>query len=138
MLNPINHSSSRIGLHTYKVEPYVMAADIYGEAPHVGRGGWTWYTGSAGWMYRAGIESILGIHVRGDTLEINPCLPQDWDGYKVKYQHHETSYEIQIDNPRHVSQGIASIEVDGEKYLKSLSISLKNDGKPHRIRVILG
>src|ERR1700732_4396821 len=81
MLNPINRAATRAGMQRYKVEPYVVAADIYAEPPHVGRGGWTWYTGSAGWLYRAGVESILGFRVRGTTLGIDPCTPQSWQNY---------------------------------------------------------
>ena len=75
MLNPINHANTRAGIHRYKVEPYVACADVYSMPPHVGRGGWTWYTGSAGWMYRAGLEWILGFRLRGKTLLIDPCIP---------------------------------------------------------------
>src|SRR6185295_7499635 len=83
LLNPINHARTRADVERYKVEPYVIAADVYAEPPHVGRGGWTWYTGSAGWMYRAGLESILGIRVRGARLEIDPCIPGAWSGFSV-------------------------------------------------------
>ena len=82
ILNPINHASTRAGVHRYKVEPYVMAADVYAEPPHVGRGGWTWYTGSAGWMYQAGVEWILGFRLRGTTLVLDPCIPRAWPGYR--------------------------------------------------------
>ena len=85
MLNPINRSNSRAGAQRYKVEPYVVAGDIYAEAPHVGRGGWTWYTGSAGWLYRAGMEWILGFRVRGMTLSIDPCIPRNWPGYSMNF-----------------------------------------------------
>ena len=83
ILNPINHASTRAGVHRYKVEPYVAAADVYAEPPHVGRGGWTWYTGSAGWMYRAGIEWILGFRLRGTRLHIDPCIPRAWRGFEI-------------------------------------------------------
>ena len=82
LLNPINHASSRAGVYRYKVEPYVIAADIYAEPPHVGRGGWTWYTGSAGWMYRAGIEWILGLRLRGTMMHLDPCIPRAWPGFE--------------------------------------------------------
>ena len=78
ILNPINHASTRAGLYRYKVEPYVMAGDVYSEPPHAGRGGWTWYTGSAGWMYRAGVEWILGFRLRGAVLHVDPCIPRAW------------------------------------------------------------
>ena len=83
ILNPINHASTRAGVHRYKVEPYVMAADVYSEPPHVGRGGWTWYTGSAGWMYQAGVEWILGFRLRGTTLILDPCIPRAWPGFEI-------------------------------------------------------
>jgi hypothetical protein len=83
LLNPINHASTRTGVHRYKVEPYVIAADLYSESPHIGRGGWTWYTGSAGWMYRAGIEAILGLRRKGQFLVFDPCIPRLWPGFKL-------------------------------------------------------
>ena len=79
----MNHTSTRAGLYRYRVEPYVVAADVYAEAPHVGRGGWTWYTGSAGWMYRAGIEWLLGFRLRGAALFIDPCIPRAWTGFSL-------------------------------------------------------
>ena len=85
LLNPINHASTRAGVYRYKVEPYVVAADIYAEPPHVGRGGWTWYTGSAGWMYRAGIEWILGLRLRGTRLYLDPCIPQAWRSFEITF-----------------------------------------------------
>ena len=91
ILNPINHASTRAGVHRYKVEPYVMAADVYTEPPHVGRGGWTWYTGSAGWMYQAGVEWILGFRLRGTTLLIDPCIPRAWPGYEIDFRYHSAS-----------------------------------------------
>ena len=83
LLNPINHARTRADVHRYKVEPYVVAADVYASAPHVGRGGWTWYTGSAGWMQRAGIESILGLRIRGAALHLDPCIPKSWARFEM-------------------------------------------------------
>ena len=94
ILNPINHASTRAGVHRYKVEPYVVAADIYAEPPHVGRGGWTWYTGSAGWMYRAGIEWMLGFRLRGTRLYLDPCIPRTWRSFKIDFRYHSSRYEI--------------------------------------------
>src|SRR4029079_1116707 len=88
ILNPINHSSTRSAAYRYKVEPYVACADIYAEPPHVGRGGWTWYTGSASWMYRAGLEGILGFRVQGATLLIDPCVPHAWRGFEINFRYH--------------------------------------------------
>ena len=87
ILNPINHASTTAGVHRYKVEPYVMAADVYAEPPHTGRGGWTWYTGAAGWMYQAGIEWILGFHLRGGELRLEPCIPATWPRYEIHFRH---------------------------------------------------
>jgi len=161
MLNPINHALTRTNVGLYKSEPYVMAADIYGHAPHVGRGGWTWYTGSAGWMYRSGVEFILGIEQRGNKLHFNPCIPKQWSGFKVIYQHgaepgviplaerkdltatikiHKiisTTYEIQFENPNHVSQGIKQIELDG-LLVGNEMFELKDDHKNHVVKVTLG
>jgi cyclic beta-1,2-glucan synthetase len=139
MLNPINHALTRTHVATYKTEPYVMVADIYGKAPHVGRGGWTWYTGSAGWMYRAGVEFILGIQQRGAKLHFDPCIPKDWPGFKVTYQHLGSCYEIQFENPNHVSKGVQRIELDGLFVpTKDATIELKDDRKTHVVKVILG
>ena len=86
MLNPINHGSTRAGIHRYKAEPFVIAADVYSEPPHTGRGGWSWYTGAAGWLYRAGIEFILGFKLRGREILIDPCIPEQWRSFKIRYR----------------------------------------------------
>ena len=139
LLNPINHASTRTGVYNYKVEPYVMAADIYGEAPHVGRGGWTWYTGSAGWMYRAGMEAVLGIHLRGENLVIDPCIPKEWPGFSATYRHGETEYQLEIENPERVSQGISEVFLDGELFKSNQAvIPLVDDRKKHLVRIVLG
>ncbi|MBF0367555.1 MAG: hypothetical protein HQK50_18415, partial [Oligoflexia bacterium] len=109
MLNPINHSSTRAKVHRYKVEPYVLAADIYSEPPYVGRGGWTWYTGAAAWMYRAGIESILGFHLTGNQLQIKANIPPEWKSYKIHYRYQQTTYHIEVKNPQGLSSGVSSI-----------------------------
>ena len=103
LLNPINHARTRADVHRYKVEPYVVAADVYAVAPHVGRGGWTWYTGSAGWMQRAGIESILGLRVLGQSLRIDPCIPKAWPGFEILFRYRSARYDIRVENPRGVS-----------------------------------
>lgn len=138
MINPVSKASTHFGAQIYKVEPYVIAADIYGVAPHVGRGGWTWYTGSAGWMYRAGVEYILGIHKRGERLTLNPCIPEKWAGFSVSYRHGETRYEIQIDNPTHVSRGIVKIFIDDKESSVSDGIPLIHTGKIHQVRITMG
>ena len=139
ILNPINHASTRAGVHRYKVEPYVMAADVYSEPPHVGRGGWTWYTASAGWMYQAGIESILGFRLRGANLIIEPCIPRAWPGYEIDFAYHSSRYEIAVENPRGVSHGVVSVELDGQPLAgPGATIPLADDGGMHRVKVILG
>ena len=96
MINPVNHAKSAAAIAVYKVEPYVMAADVYAADPHTGRGGWTWYTGSAGWMYRLAVESLLGLRLEGDKLRIAPCLPASWPGFKLRYRYRETLYRIAV------------------------------------------
>jgi cyclic beta-1,2-glucan synthetase len=139
LLNPINHSSTPAGLHRYKVEPYVASADIYAEIPHVGRGGWTWYTGSAGWMYRAGVEWILGFQLRGTSLNVDPCIPRAWPGYTVTFRYHSARYELTVENPRGATRGVSSVELDGALIeAGAREIPLKDDGAAHHIRVVLG
>ena len=96
MINPVNHARSPEGMATYKVEPYVVAADVYALSPHTGRGGWTWYTGSAGWMYRLIVESLLGLRLEVDKLHFAPCLPADWKAFKVHYRYRGTVYHIAV------------------------------------------
>ena len=136
LLNPISHASTRAGLHKYRVEPYVAAADVYAVWPHTGRGGWTWYTGSAGWMYRAVLESIVGFKLRGDRLAIEPCIPRAWREYEIVYKRGSTSYSFVIDNPHGLNRGVARIELDGET-LVTTEIKLADDGKQHTVRVTL-
>jgi cyclic beta-1,2-glucan synthetase len=139
MLNPINHSRTRTGLQQYKVEPYAVAADVYSVAPHVGRGGWTWYTGAAGWLYRAGIESILGFHKQGDHLLLSPCIPNHWRRFEITFRHATARYEIVVENPSGVSQGVVSIVVDDTPLPDRTSrILLQDDGAHHRVQVVLG
>jgi cyclic beta-1,2-glucan synthetase len=138
MLNPILHTSSRASVQRYKVEPYVLAGDVYAESPHVGRGGWTWYTGSAGWLYRAGLEWILGFRVRGTILSIDPCIPRNWPSYSIIFRYHSATYQIQVDNPSGISRGVASIIVDGAALIDHANIPLADDGAQHRVLVVLG
>ena len=139
LINPIRHSATRASVHRYKVEPYIVAADVYSESPHVGRGGWTWYTGSAGWMYQAGIESILGLRRQGAFLLLAPCIPKHWPGFEIVFRHASTRYEIAVENPRGVNRGIASAKLDGQPLsFAPLRVPLDDDGATHWIRVILG
>ncbi|MGD0121641.1 MAG: glucoamylase family protein [Candidatus Limnocylindrales bacterium] len=138
ILNPINHASTRAGVQRYKVEPYVVAADLYSEPPHVGRGGWTWYTASSGWMYQAGVEWILGFRLCGTTLLLDPCIPRAWPRYEIDFRYHSAKYEIVVENPQGVSRGVASSELDGQALTGGAAIRLVDDGHTHRIRVVLG
>ncbi len=138
MLNPINRARTEADVHRYKVEPYVVAADVYAEPPHVGRGGWTWYTGSAGWMYRATLESMLGFRLRGERLVIDPCIPCAWPGFEIAFRHRSARYDISVENPRGVSRGVSSVEVDGVSLDGDLAIVLADDGETHSVRVGLG
>ena len=138
MLNPIKRTATRTGVYSYKVEPYVLSADIYAEPPHVRRGGWTWYTGAAGWYYRAGLESILGLQVRAGKLQFNPCIPKAWLSYSISYLHGKTQYEVTVENPDGATGGISLIELDGNRQLAMDGIILVDDGHVHQIRVLLG
>jgi cyclic beta-1,2-glucan synthetase len=139
ILNPINHAGTRAGVYRYKVEPYVAAADVYAEPPHVGRGGWTWYTGSAGWMYRAGVEWILGFRIRGAVLHLDPCIPRAWPGYQVTFRYHSARYELVVENPRGANWGITRIAADGRELPKDeRKVPLLDDGATHRIDVTIG
>jgi cyclic beta-1,2-glucan synthetase len=138
MMNPINRTNSRASVQRYKVEPYVVAGDIYAEPPHVGRGGWTWYTGAAGWMYRAGIEWILGFRMRGMVLSIDPCIPRSWPYYSIEFRYHSAVYRIKVENPSGVARGVALTELDGKLLAGSANIPLTDDGAIHNIRIVLG
>src|SRR5437764_8733658 len=96
MIKPVNHGRSSEAIAAYKVEPYVVAADVYALPPHTGRGGWTWYTGSAGWMYRLVVESLLGVQLEVDRLRFAPCLPLEWHQFSLRYRYHETYYHILV------------------------------------------
>ncbi|QVL35638.1 GH36-type glycosyl hydrolase domain-containing protein [Aminirod propionatiphilus] len=137
LLNPIEHSREPQALWRYGVEPYVVAADIYRLPEQVGRGGWSWYTGSAAWMYRAWVEEILGLNVRGDTLELAPVIPGWWDGFQIRYRHGEAHYEIEVANPDHCERGVASVEIDGQPVRGGI-IGLSKDRGKHRVRVRMG
>jgi len=139
LLNPINHASTRAGIHRYKVEPYVICADVYSAPDHIGRGGWTWYTGSAGWMYRAGIESILGISLRGRNLSIDPCIPRAWSGFELTFKHGSSRYRIEIKNARGARKGRMQATLDGQELQGEVcEIALVDDGRYHYGKVTLG
>ena len=137
LLNPINHATTLAEVDLYKVEPYVVCGDVYGVAPHTGRGGWTWYTGSAGWMYRVALEAILGIRPAGDSLLVDPCIPEWWPGYEITYRHQSATYRIVVENPSHTGCGVLSVTVDG-KPTSDGQVPLRDDGQVHDVRVMLG
>jgi cyclic beta-1,2-glucan synthetase len=139
LLNPINHASTRTGIHRYKVEPYVVCADVYSAESHVGRGGWTWYTGSAGWMYRTATEGILGINLRGNVLSIDPCIPRAWAGFEITYKHGSSRYHIAVENPNGVCRGIIRTWLDDREISQTAcDIRLVDDGTHHYVRITLG
>ena len=137
LLNPINHASTRAGLHKYKVEPYVAVGDVYAVPPHTGRGGWTWYTGSAGWMYRAALEYILGFRLSGDRLRIDPCIPRGWREFEITYRRGNTTYRIKVGNPHSVNRGVASVTLNG-KFQSDDEIVLTQDGGTHEVAIVMG
>jgi cyclic beta-1,2-glucan synthetase len=140
MLNPIRHADNPTGVHRYKVEPYVICADLYSEPPHVGRGGWTWYTGSAGWMYRVALEGLLGFRMQGANVSLDPCIPRGWPGFDIVFRYRSARYEIAVKNPDGVCRGVRSIELDDQLLATSETscIPLMDDGVTHRVRVVLG
>ena len=127
MLNPINHTRSRADVQRYKVEPYVVAGDVYSEPPHVGRGGWTWYTGSAGWIYRVGLEAILGFQLRGTMLTIDPCIPRNWPNFSLTFKYHSTTYKIRVENPSACMKGVALMNIDGKLIAGRTDVALTDD-----------
>ncbi len=130
LLNPVHHGATPAQIATYKVEPYVVAADVYGVAPHTGRGGWTWYTGSAGWMYRLIVETLLGANLEGERLRLTPRLPQAWPSFKIHYRYRRTVYHITI--TRHAGDSIAlpQLMLDGQVLPDSI-LPLRDDGREH-------
>jgi cellobiose phosphorylase len=140
LVNPLHHARSRSEVAVYKVEPYVVAADVYSVAPHTGRGGWTWYTGSAGWMYRAIVESLLGLRLRaeenGMMLEIVPCVPAHWSGYRLEYRLRSTVYAVEVALGESAAKA-PTIELDGI-VATGRRVALVDDGGTHRIEVRVG
>ncbi len=137
MLNPINHSRTPSQVERYMTEPYAVAGDVYDHPAHRGRGGWTWYTGSAGWMYRVALEGILGLQRRGAVFTLNPCIPSSWPTYSIEWRFGKTHYTIVVENPERRCRGVASVELDGSP-VEPGAIPLQDDGGAHRVRVLLG
>jgi cyclic beta-1,2-glucan synthetase len=137
LLNPVFQSDTQEKASVYRVEPYVICADIYSRAPYVRRGGWTWYTGSAAWMYRLGLEGILGLRKIGDSLHIAPVIPPAWDGFEIRYQFGGSVYLIEVHNPDHVANHVRQMLLDGQP-LNEGSIPLVDDKVEHRVVVTMG
>jgi cellobiose phosphorylase len=137
MLNPVNHTRTPKGMQTYRLEPYVVAADVYALPPHTGRGGWSWYTGSAGWMYRLIVESLLGVTLERECLRFTPCLPADWTSFTMRYRHHETPYAITVRQTRAgAAEAIDAIDVTVDGVLQTDgSVHLVDDRAAHRVLV---
>ena len=130
MLNPVNHGSQPDDIERYKVEPYVMCADIYAAPPHTGRGGWTWYTGAAGWMYRLTLETLLGVQLEVDHLRIAPCIPAHWESYKIHYRYRETVYHITVRRVGEKSEQVSRVTLDGAVIE---GVAVDGTGRPHGI-----
>jgi cellobiose phosphorylase len=137
MLNPINHTRTGPDVLRYKTEPFAVAGDVYARAPHAGRGGWSWYTGSAAWMYRAGLESMLGLRRHGAAFSVNPCIPSSWPEYTVIWRFLSTRYEIVVTNPHRRCRGVVGAELDGMA-TDWQAIPLVDDGRVHHLRVMMG
>jgi cyclic beta-1,2-glucan synthetase len=138
-LNPVNRARTRADVLRYKVEPYVVAADVYAMPPHAGRGGWTWYTGSSGWLQRAGVESILGLRLKGNVLHLDPCIPGSWPDFEIVLRHGSARYAIEVENPDGAGRGITFAALDGTVLMdRPLRFRLSDDGATHRLRVRLG
>jgi cyclic beta-1,2-glucan synthetase len=136
MINPVTHALTADAVSVYKVEPYVVAADVYTAEGHLGRGGWTWYTGSASWLYRVGLEAILGFTKRGETLEIDPCIPSSWKEFSIAYRHGDSKYAITVKNPSGARRGVASTTLDGKTVTGP--IPLADDSTEHQVIVTMG
>jgi cellobiose phosphorylase len=136
LINPVTHTDSYPAIMKYKQEPYVICADVYSRYPHAGRGGWSWYTGSAAWMYAAGIEYILGLRKEGERLYIRPVIPAEWRRFSLSYRYGETTYMIEVENPKGVNSGDVSIMIDGMEYRYD-HILLRDDGNFHNVLVTI-
>jgi cyclic beta-1,2-glucan synthetase len=137
MLNPINHMRTPEDVDRYQVEPYVVAADVYNHPMHVGRGGWTWYTGSAGWMYQAAIEGLLGLRRHGATFSVNPSVPAMWQTYSIEWVVGGSRYVITVTNPEHRCRGVGAATLDGAA-VDPQAIPLADDGRTHDVAIVLG
>jgi cyclic beta-1,2-glucan synthetase len=137
ILNPVERAREAESAWRYGLEPYVIAADVSRAPGRIGHGGWSWYTGSAAWMYRAWVEDVLGLKRQGETLRLDPVIPDWWEGFRLTYRHGEAVYEIQVENPDRVEQGVARVELDGQ-WVKDGVIALERDLIKHRVLVRMG
>jgi cellobiose phosphorylase len=137
LINPVYHATTPADVEHYKVEPYVVCADVYGAPPHTGRGGWTWYTGSASWLYRVALEAILGLRLAGDRLRFEPCVPPSWPGYEITYRYRSATYRVRVENPTDTGRGVRSVTVDDQP-VPGRIVPLRDDGRTHDVRVTLG
>jgi cyclic beta-1,2-glucan synthetase len=137
ILNPVNHARTPADVERYKAEPFVVAADIYTRVPHIGRGGWTWYTGAAAWMYRLGLESILGLRPLGPCFAMAPCIPASWGRFRILWNHGGCRYRIEVRNPEHRNRGVASATLDGLA-VDPAAIPLASDGAEHHLLIVMG
>ena len=136
MLNPVDHAKSRADVQRYKVEPYVLAGDVYAAAPHTGRGGWTWYTGSSSWMYRVAVETLLGLKVHGGGFRIAPCIPKSWPSFRMVFRHQGSTYRITVENPGGICRGLGTVTLDGN-VLPGDEVRFDGDSGEHDVRVTL-
>lgn len=136
LINPVEHGKDLKSVNKYKAEPYVLAGDVYSQAPHTGRGGWSWYTGAAGWMYRAGLEYMLGLQIQGNELTLNPCIAESWREFKIHYRFGSSTYILQVRNPKGVTSGIQEIQMSGVK--KKFPLILEDDGKVYKVDIVMG
>jgi len=134
LINPQRHAADGKSAEIYKGEPYVVAGDVYANPAHRGRAGWTWYTGSAGWLYRIGLEAILGFQLRGSRLKIEPCVPSGWPGYEITYRYGSATYHVVVENSSRSGRGIRSLTLDGQA-VPGGAIDLANDGQRHEVGV---
>lgn len=136
LINPILRTTTPAGVQRYRLEPYVLAGDVYSQPPHTGRGGWSWYSGASAWLHRAGLEALLGLKLRDGQLEVVPCLPADWRGYKARIRRGKAHYRIEVEKPAGLQSGRAEIVLDGRR-LDGNRLPLTDDGRTHRVRVRL-
>ena len=136
MINPIEHARTKESASKYKVEPYVIAADIYGQGNLSGRGGWTWYTGSSSWIYTAGVRYILGLTIENGFLAVNPSIPNDWKEYSIRYKNGESIYNIKVENPDGKSNGVNKFIVNGEE-IEEKRVKLDNNSGVYNIIIVM-